>query len=265
MEAKNKGLVFSVEHKSIIPTPRIDTAPISDGKISLSEKLACKSLALVKLSFEFHSREITSSKAKIFLKTLNNARSILKTHLKKHFLSPEKSSLTPKTEIQKVAEILSLIRDAKLELEEKYVHESKNLVNEISNRDSIIVQKDREISDLKERLEERNRDVEFWKKKFAQSLPLACNNPATNSETTSFIASYNWKTYEPSPESGFYYGDICSSPPFKNYEISLLELRINDYKRLNNKAEHTDNVASSQLRQKRRLTHLRLALTKRGA
>jgi len=128
MEAQNKGLKFSTEQKSKIQTPIIRKAPVLGANNRLSEKLASKSLVLVKLSFAFHSREITSSKAKIFFKTLNNARSILKTHLKKNFFSPEKSTSGPKMEIRKVVEILSLIRDAKLELEEKFACDKRTLL-----------------------------------------------------------------------------------------------------------------------------------------
>jgi len=173
MEPQNKGLEFSKEQKSKISihNPIVYTKPILETQRRLSEQLTSKSLALVKLSFEFHSREITSSKAKIFLKTLNNARSILKTHLKKNFLTPEKSSSIPKMEIQKVVNFLSLIRDVKLDLEEKFASETKTLMNEIAHRDALILQKDREILDLKEKLADKNKDVEFWKKKICRLTP----------------------------------------------------------------------------------------------
>lgn len=110
-------------------------------------------------------------------------------------------------ESQKFTNILNLIKEENLDREERHIRQLKDLSDEISNRDAIIAQKDqmiedcqnyhnenfifwkatvarkdREISELKERLEKKNQSAEFWKEKSALSLPLTHNNPATNSE-----------------------------------------------------------------------------------
>ncbi len=53
------------------------------------EKISSKLLTLLNMSFWFLSKKISILEAKIFLKTLNNTRSVLKTYLKKNFPSQE--------------------------------------------------------------------------------------------------------------------------------------------------------------------------------
>jgi hypothetical protein len=49
------------------------------------EKITSKLLTLLNMSFGFLSKKISIYEAKIFLKTLNNTRSVLQTHLKTIF------------------------------------------------------------------------------------------------------------------------------------------------------------------------------------
>jgi len=53
---------------------------------ALSEKLSSKLLVLLRISHEKFYHDISPSEAKIFLRTLNNTRSTLKTYMKKEFL-----------------------------------------------------------------------------------------------------------------------------------------------------------------------------------
>lgn len=74
------------------------------------------------------------------------------------------------------------------------------------------------------------KDVEFWKKKFADSLTQPLAQHASSSECTSFTASYDLGALEPHREADFFCGDICSLSPLKDLELCLTELRLNDYK-----------------------------------
>lgn len=209
MEAhKNRRLEFITEPLSKIQKNERNTlerikTPNNPGlDLRIPEKLTSKLLVLLNLSLGFFSKKISVFEAKTFLKTLNNARSILKTYLKTNFPSPEKKKLSisqksPNIEPEFLNQIRNLLkenaefREQDLEIRKQCATSLQTLKNELTLQSEEISIKCEEIKNLEEALLKKNEIVKFWKKKFAESITNFQGTQAITLENTSFNAFYH--------------------------------------------------------------------------
>lgn len=277
MEAhKNRRLEFKTEPLSKIQKnernimEKIKTPNNPELNLRIPERLTSKLLVLLNLSsWVLLKKKISVFEAKTCLKTLNNARSILKTYLKTNFPFPEKKKLSisqksPNIELEFLNQIRNLLkenaefREQDLEIRKQCATSLQTLKNELTLQSEEISIKCEEIKILKEALLKENEIVKFWKKKFAESITNFQGTQAITLKNTSFNAFYHLnppELWDEESDNFFPNGDICHNSPLKNQDLSLIELRINDYEILKQITRPTKTSHSEETLPRMELTY----------
>ena len=209
------------------------------------EKITSKMLTLLNMSFGFLSKKISIYEAKIFLKTLNNTRSILKTYLKTIYppLEPKKSKLNqdfPNIDYEFMNQIRDLLEEpAKKYGEQNTKHQEEcsatvqTLEDRISLMEEEIAIKNQNLKNLEDKHSGELKLTKFWREKFSESITKSAETQYFSLEDTSFNNLCQLASPEPNmdtTEPVILKGDICSTSPLRTRDLSLIELRINDYK-----------------------------------